>query len=108
MKNPVTILAPIKLAAGKTESDLMAASEKFQTGFVDKEPGVLRRELVRTPNGDYLDIVQFRSAEDVGDIMEKEQKSEVCHAFFAVMDMSSVDMEAEMDMNQTLATYTRK
>lgn len=105
MNNPVTVLAPIKLAAGKTEADLLAASEKFQTGFVDKEPGVLRRELVRKPDGDYLDIVQFRSAEDVGDIVEKEKKSEVCHAFFAVMDMTDMDMDAEMDMYETLATY---
>jgi hypothetical protein len=106
MTKPVTILAPIKLATGKTEADLLAASEKFQTEFVNKEPGVLRRELVRKPDGEYLDIIQFRSAGDVGDIMEKEQKSEVCHAFFAVMDMSDMDMEAEMDVYETLATYS--
>ena len=105
MQNPVTILAPIKLAAGKTEADLLAASEKFQTEFVSKEPGVLRRELVRTPDGNYLDIVQFRSAEDVADITEKEKKSAVCGAFFAVMDFSDMDMEAEMEIHQSLATY---
>ena len=103
MQNPVTILAPIKLAAGKTEADLMAASEKFQAGFVNKEPGVLRRELVRTPDGNYMDIVQFHSAEDAGDIMEKEKKSEVCLSFFAIMDFSDADMD--MGIHHTLATY---
>jgi len=107
MQNPVTILAPIKLAAGKTEADLLSASEKFQSEFVSKEPGVIRRELVRTPDGNYMDIVQFRSAEDVADITEKEKKSDVCHAFFAVMDFSDMDMDAGMDIYPSLATYTR-
>ncbi len=103
MQNPVTILAPIKLAAGKTEADLMAASAKFQAEFVSKEPGVLRRELVRTPDGNFMDIVQFRSAEDAEYIMEKEKKSEVCLLFFAIMDFSDADMD--MGIHHTLATY---
>ncbi len=105
MQKPVTILAPIKLATGKTEADLLAASERFQSEFVSKEAGVIRRELVRTPDGNYIDIVQFRSAEDVEDITEKEKKSAVCHAFFAVMDFSDMDMEAGMELHQSLATY---
>lgn len=105
MSNPVTILAPIKLAAGKTEADLLAASEKFQSEFVSKEPGVLRRELVRSPDGNYLDIVQFRSEADVADITEKEKQSAVCGAFFALMDFDDMDMDAEMEVHHTLATY---
>ena len=49
--SPVTVLAPIKLAAGKSEADLLAASKIFQEEFVAHEPGVLRRELVRKPDG---------------------------------------------------------
>lgn len=30
MTNPITVLAPIKLAAGKIETDLLAASDRFQ------------------------------------------------------------------------------
>ena len=47
MKTPITVLAPIKLATGKTEADLLAASDRFQEEFVSNQPGVLRRELVR-------------------------------------------------------------
>lgn len=103
MTDAVTVLAPIKLGLGKTEADLMAASEIFQNKFVAHEPGVLRRELVRDPKGGYLDIVQFRSAEDFADIMKKEMESPVCHAFFAVMDMS--DADAEFDLYPVLATH---
>ncbi|AXI48556.1 hypothetical protein C1J03_22700 [Sulfitobacter sp. SK012] len=103
--SPVTILAPIKLAQGKTEANLLAASKTFQLDFVANEAGVLRRELVRKPDGTYLDIVQFRSHEDYLDVVKKEMESPICAAFFAVMDLSDFDPEAEMDVNLSLETY---
>lgn len=105
MTNPITVLAPIKLAAGKTEADLLAASDRFQKEFAGAQPGLLRRELVRKSEGEYLDIIQFRSMEDAEDIIEKE--SAACHAFFSVMemDMDNPDTTAGIDFYQSLATY---
>ncbi len=105
MKTPVTVLASIKLAEGKTEADLIRASDKFHEDFVRHEPGVLRRELIRKSEGEYLDIAHFRSAEDAQDVMEKEQQSEACHAFFSVMDLSEMS-EEDMAIYPSLATYT--
>lgn len=104
---PVTVLAPAKLAPGVTEEELLAGSQKFQDEFVAHEPGVLRREIVRKPDGTYLDIVQFRSEADMADVLEKEMQSPVCAAFFALMDMSDFDPEAPMESYASLATYTR-
>lgn len=107
MTNPVTVLAPVKLAQGKTERDLIEASDKFQANFVDNEPGILRRELVRIGEGEYLDIVQFQSREEAVAVMEKEMESPVCHEFFSVMDMSA-DSEAEdITLYPSLKTYAR-
>lgn len=103
--SPVTVLTPIKLAAGKTEADLLAASQKFQMDFVAHEPGVLRRELVRKPDGTYLDIVQFRSQEDFADVLKKEMESPVCAEFFSVMDLSDFDPDAEIEVNVSLETH---
>jgi hypothetical protein len=103
--SPVTVLAPIKLTIGKTEADLLAASRIFQTDFVAHEPGVLRRELVRKPDGTYLDIVQFRSHEDYLDVIAKEMESPACAAFFSVMDLSDFDPEAEMEIYLSLETH---
>lgn len=105
MSEPITVLAPIKLASGKTEADLLAASGRFQENFVSRQQGVLRRELVRTADGEYLDIVQFRSAADAEKVMEAERSSPDCMEFFSMMDLSDVDMEAEMPMYRSLATY---
>lgn len=103
--SPVTVLAPIKLAEGKTEADLLAASAVFQRDFVAHEAGVLRRELVRKPDGTYLDIVQFRSHDDYLDVVKKEMESPICATFFSVMDLSDFDPEAEMDVYVSLETH---
>ena len=107
MTNPITVLAPIKLAAGKTEADLLAASDRYQKEFANDQPGLIRRELVRKGDGEYLDIVQFRSREDAEAIVEKEKESAACHAFFSVMDvdMDSADSSDGAEFLQSLATY---
>lgn len=104
---PVTVLAPFKLAAGKSEVDLIAASNQFQNQFVDHRPGIIRRELVRTGDGKYLDIVQFRSAEDAEAIMKEEMESDVCHVYFSVMNMEGADASGKVDFYPSLATYSR-
>ena len=103
--SPVTVLAPIILAKGKTEADLLAASQIFQNDFVAHEPGVLRRELVRKPDGTYLDIIQFRSHEDYLDVARKEMESPVCAQFFSVMDMSVFDPDEGMEVYASLETH---
>lgn len=105
MTNHVTVLAPIKLAEGKTEADLLAASEIFQTEFVAHEEGVLSRELLKNPKGGYLDVVKFRSPEDFADVMKREMESPVCHAFFAVMDMSGMEEDQEIDLYPVLGSH---
>lgn len=106
MSNHVTVLAPMKLAPGKTEADLMASSEKFQNEFVAKQPGILRRELIRTGDGQYTDIVLFKSKEDAQKVIAAEAESPVCREFFAILDMTDMDMDAEMEFHASLAVYS--
>ena len=109
MNNPITILAPIKLAKDKTEQDLIQASNNFEKEFAGKEEGILRRELIRISDGEYMDIVQFRSQKDAEEVIEKEQNSPACHEFFSVMDMSEATMEeaGEIKFHSSLVTYTK-
>jgi len=107
MGDTITILAEIKLAKGITEAELLAGSEKFQKEFAGKQPGLIRRELVRKGNGEYLDIVQFASMAHAEALMEKEKTSSACHEFFALMDMgdgSGDDMEG-VEICQSLHTF---
>jgi hypothetical protein len=101
----ITVLASIKLASGKTEADLLTASAVFEKEFVSKEAGVVRRELVRKGDNEYIDIVQFRSIKDMEEVMEKERTSSVCHDFFAVMDMENMD-DSQILVYPSIATYS--
>ncbi len=107
MNKPVTFIAPIKLAPGITEEQFLEASERFQNEFVSLEPGVLRRELIRKGDGLFADIVLFRSAADADQVIEKERESEVCGAFFSLMDMSGESEHAPSEMGPvpSLAVY---
>lgn len=103
MDHPVTVLASFKLAEGKSEADLLAASEQFQSAFVAKHSGVLRRELIKTGDSAYMDIVQFSSREAAETVIMAEAESEACHAFFSVMDLS--EMNEDVVFYSSLATY---
>jgi len=107
MANPITALALIKLAPGKTEADLLAASHIFQKDFAGHQPGLLRRELVRKSDGDYLDILHFASMGDMQEIIEREKNSPACHAFFSVMDTGAdaKDDGDGVEIYHSLATY---
>jgi len=94
MTTAITVLAPIKLAANKTEADLLAASDTFEKEFVSKEAGVIRRELVRKGDNEYMEAV-----------MEKEKTSTICHAFFSVMDLENSD-DSQMLICPSIATYS--
>lgn len=106
MSNPVTILAPIKLAQGVTEADFLIASEKFQKEFVNQESCILRRELIKKSDTEYMDIVQFTDKESVYKIMEKEQNHPTCQAFFALMSFSEEELASPMPIYQSLTSHS--
>jgi|ETNmetMinimDraft_3_1059899.scaffolds.fasta_scaffold00926_9 hypothetical protein len=98
-------MAPIKLAAGRSEQDLLNASNAFQQDFLAAQPGFLRRELVKAPDGNYLDIVHWRSEADAQAIMAKIADSPACALFFSVMDMGDGDGTSGVEHFSSLAVY---
>lgn len=105
MTTAITVLASIKLASGKTEADLLTASAIFEKEFVSQEAGVVRRELVRKGDNEYIDIVQFRSMKDMEEVMEKEKSNPACRDFFAVMDLDNMD-DSQITVYPSIATYS--
>jgi hypothetical protein len=79
-------LAPFRLKSGISEADLLKASYEFEEQFVRKQEGILQRVLVKDSDGGYADIVFFADAAAIDRVIEAEQSSEVCAAFFAIMD----------------------
>lgn len=98
-------LATIQLAPGKTEADLIAASNVFQRDFLAAQPGFLRRELVRKSDREYADIVHWRSQSDAQAVMDKVAQSPACAAYFSVMHMPEADASGGVELFTSLAVY---
>ncbi|MEV4416082.1 hypothetical protein [Catellatospora sp. NPDC049609] len=95
-------LAPFRLKEGISEDALVKTSDDFEEQFVRKQEGILKRILVKDGNGGYADIVFFADAAAIDRVIEAEQSSEVCAAFFAIMDEDGTHSVYEM-----LKTYER-
>ncbi|WP_440107571.1 hypothetical protein [Streptosporangium sp. H16] len=80
-------LAPFGLQGGISEDALLSASDRFEEEFVSKQDGIIKRILVKDgESGGYADIVFFRDLQSIDKVVEAEQNSDVCAAFFSIMD----------------------
>ncbi|HLP42529.1 MAG TPA: hypothetical protein VK465_13555 [Fibrobacteria bacterium] len=77
-------LVPVQLNEGVDERTLLDVSDKFQTGFVARQKGVLKRILMRAKHGGYADLVFFESKEAADRVAEAEQSSHECSEFFKI------------------------
>jgi len=92
MSDRIIELALIKLAEGKTEHELIKASETFQEQFLSGQNGFVRRDLVRKEDGTYMDIILWESRAHADAIFEKAQKSEAVGMYFSLMDFDPENM----------------
>jgi hypothetical protein len=81
------MLAPARLKPGVDEATMISASDKFETDFVRKQAGIVRRHLLRGKDGDYADLVFFESKEAADRVIEAEMTSPDCALFFSLMEM---------------------
>lgn len=84
-KGQIVELAPFTLKNGVTEVSLFEASETLQKGFLAKQTGFIKRELVKKQTGEYLDIVYWDNQENADKASQNAMKSPVCFAYFHLM-----------------------
>jgi hypothetical protein len=80
------VIAPFRPKQGVTEDVMLKTSDDFQEEFVRQQDGILRRILVSDGEGGYADVVFFEDAAAIDRVIEAEQNSDVCAAFFALID----------------------
>ena len=97
MTHHIIELAQIKLADGKTEQDLALSSTIFQRDFLDGQDGFLSRDLVRRPDGTYLDIIHWETREKADAVFANAQTSQAAGQYFSVMafDAQAADSGVE-------------
>ena len=84
-KNQVIEWAPFKLAEGVDEAALLTASEALQTGFISKQKGFIKRELVKTTDGQWVDVIHWDSPENAEKAMQNAAENPVCFKYFELM-----------------------
>ena len=77
--------APFRLAAGADESALLAASEAIQRDFLQRQPGFVRRELLRGADGQWADLVVWRDRASAAAALRAVESSATCQAYFRLM-----------------------
>ena len=94
------VIAQFRPKQGVTEDVMLETSDDFDEQFVRKQDGILKRILVKDGEGGYADIVFFTDAAAIDRVTEAEQNSDVCAAFFAL-----IDDEDHPHTNEVLKTY---
>ena len=77
--------APFRLKPDVDQATLMAASEALQRDFLAKQPGFVRRELLRAADGQWVDLVYWESAAAAEQVMQAVAESPVCQEYFHLM-----------------------
>jgi hypothetical protein len=80
------VIAPFRPKQGVTEDVMLGTSDDFDEQFVRKQDGILKRILVKDGEGGYADIVFCNDAAAIDRVIQAEQDSDVCAAFFALID----------------------
>ncbi len=104
MNEKIIEIANITLAPGKTEKDLVQASNTFQT-FLSGQPGFIARSLVRKADGSFADVIEWRDRASADAIMQVAANSPECGAYFSVMDMAAMDPTEGVLHYSVLAEY---
>jgi hypothetical protein len=85
MSERVLEYAPFTLKPGADEAALLRLSKHLQDDFLAKQPGFVRRELVKSGERDYIDLVWWTSMKAATSAMESVAKSATCAAYFSLM-----------------------
>ena len=79
-------VAKMRLRPDASEADLFGASERFQREFLDKQPGFIRRELLRLDDRNDLDLVHWRNAADATSVLQRTADSSSAQVYFSLME----------------------
>jgi hypothetical protein len=105
MTQHVLELATITLAEGKTEAELLDASEAFQKEFLNHQDGFLRRDMVRRADGTFTDVILWESRAKADAVFERAQHSEAVGVYFAHMKIDPEKMDEGVEHCAVLRSF---
>lgn len=88
----VVELAQFKAKPGVSDTQVITASDEAHQGFLAKQRGYSKRELLKSSNGTWVDIVHWESIEDAQAAMNSFMGHPSTQAFGGVIDPSTIVM----------------
>ena len=85
-------MAQFKMKVGVSEDEVLAASQEAQDGFLAKQKGYVSRELLKSSEGEWVDIVHWETMEDAQKAMQDFMGHSSTKKFGEVIDPSSIKM----------------
>jgi hypothetical protein len=77
--------APWRLAPGVSESAVLDGSDALQRDFLSRQPGFVGRELLRGPDGQWVDLLYWEDQASADAAMRAASASPVCSLYFRLM-----------------------
>ena len=88
----VTETSQFKTKQGISEDAFLNASQKAQDEFLSKCEGFISRELLKSEDGTWMDIVHFKTMEDAQEAMQKFVGHPSTKAFEEAIDPATAQM----------------
>jgi hypothetical protein len=100
--------APFTLAEGVDEPTLFAASEALQAEFLSQQEGFLRRDLLKTGDGTWADVLYWESRESVERALQEAPNNPAALQYFQLMaDAGRDDKSTGMLLLSVARSYER-
>lgn len=94
IRNQIIEFAPFMLAEGVDEPTLLAASDALQAEFLARQKGFLKRDLLKTDDGKWADVLYWDSRESVEQAMQNALSHPAALGYFQLMAQAGQDSPA--------------
>lgn len=88
----VVEIVKLRAAAGVTDAQFLAASDRFELDYMRQRHGFVRRTLLRGDGGEWAVLVDWESAEDARASMDAFPNDPASAPFNAVLDPATFEM----------------
>lgn len=81
--------APFIKVKGVTEQQLITAADRVNFEFLTKQPGFIKRELIKKSDTEFADIIHWNTKKEAIAAGEKVFNCNECKEYFELMDMEA-------------------
>ena len=81
--------APFVKAKEITDQQLIVAADRVNLEFLAKQPGFIKRELIKKNDTEYADVIHWKTKKEAVAAGEKVFSCSECNEYFGLMNMEA-------------------